>query len=99
MSFAIGLSLVLGVLSAGLGLVLIRRRVWIPLTLGLVVTGISLFWFLMPVCVPIPEKDLSLFDPPIETREEVGMVGQRYFQQRDGNWYHCKARIARQLFF
>jgi hypothetical protein len=53
----------------------------------------------MPVCVVIAPEDVAGFDPPIETRTQTGLIGQRYFQERGGRWYQCKARIARALFF
>jgi hypothetical protein len=99
MSFVIGLCMVLGLVAGGLAYLLFRRRVWIPPAVGVLVFAGSLVWFLTPVCVAIPADDLARFNPPIETRTDTGMVGQRYFQQRDGAWFHCKARIARQLFF
>jgi len=99
MSFVIGLCAVLGLVAAGVTYPLFRRRAWVSLTAGIIVFAGSLAWFLTPVCVPIPKEDLANFRPPIETRTETGMAGQRYFQQRGGNWYHCKARIARALFF
>lgn len=99
MSFVIGLCFVLGLVAGGFLFLFFRRRAWVPLTAGLVVFAGSLTWFLTPVCVPIPDADLANFKPPIETRTETGMIGQRYFQKRDGSWFHCKVRIARQLFF
>ncbi len=99
MSFVSGICIVLGVLAGAGTHLLFRRRMWISLTTGLAVIAASLAWFLSPVCIAIAQEDLANFDPPIETRTETGMIGQRYFQQRDGVWYHCKVRIARQLFF
>ncbi len=99
MSFVIGLCIVLGAVAGGLAYLLFRRRVWIPPVVGVLVFFGSAAWFLTPVCVAIPDEDLAGFSPPIDTRTETGMIGQRYFQQRNGVWFHCKARIARQLFF
>lgn len=99
MSFVIGLCMVLGLVAFGLAYLLFRRRAWIPPAAGILVFAGCLAWFLSPVCVAIPDQDLARFNPPIDGRTETGMVGQRYFQQRDGAWFHCKVRIARQLFF
>ena len=99
MSFVVGLCALLGLVSGVIVYLLFRRRTWLSLVAaGLVFAG-SLAWFLSPVCRPIADQDLARFDPPIETRTATGMAGQRYFQQRDGAWFQCKARIARQLFF
>ena len=99
MSFIVGICLFLGLLAGAVAHVLFRRRMWISLTAGLAVIAASFAWFLSPVCVAIAQEDLASFDPPIETRTETGMIGQRYFQQHDGVWYQCKVRMARQLFF
>lgn len=99
MSFVIGLCVILGFIVGGFAYLFFRRRVWIPLTAGIVVFFGCLAWFLAPVCIAIPEADLVNFKPPIDTRTETGMIGQRYFQKRDKGWFHCKVRIARQLFF
>ena len=99
MSFVIGLSIVPAIVAGGLAWLLFRRRVWIPLAVGILVFAGCIAWFLTPLCIAIPDEDLARFDPPIETRTDTGMIGQRYFQQRDGAWYHCKARIARRMFF
>jgi len=99
MSFVIGLCIVLGTVAFGLVYLVCRRRLWIPLAVGAFIATGAAVWFLTPVCVLIPDEDLARFDPPIETRTETGMVGQRYFQKRDGRWFHCKVRIARQFFF
>jgi hypothetical protein len=99
MSFVITLFLFLGLVAAGLAYLLFRRRVWVPIAVGFLVFAAGLVWALMPVCRPVAEEDVANFDPPIETRTETGMIGQRYFQQRDRTWFHCKVRIARELFF
>ena len=69
------------------------------LGVGLAVFAGGAVWLLMPVCVVIAPEDVAGFDPPIETRTQTGLIGQRYFQERGGRWYQCKARIARALFF
>ncbi len=99
MSVVIGLCLVLGLAAGGLTYLFFRRRAWIPLAAGALVFAGFLVWFLGPVCVAIPDEELALFDPPIDTRTGTGMAGIHSFQERDGTWFHCKARIARQLFF
>ena len=99
MSFVIGLCVILALVVGGFSYLLFRRRVWIALIVGIVVFFGYLSWFLTPICVAIPDGDLANFKPPIDTRTETGMVGQRYFQKHDGGWFHCKVRIARQLFF
>lgn len=99
MSFVVILSVVLGLLAGGAAWLLFRRRAWIPLAIGIVVFAGCMIWALTPVCRAIADQDLVNFDPPIDKRTETGMIGQRYFQLRDGNWFHCKARIARIMFF
>jgi len=99
MSFVIFLCIVLGLIAGGLTALLVRRRRRIALAVGVLAAAGALFWLLTPICVAIPEEDLAHFDPPIETRTETGMIGQRYFQQRGSTWYQCKVRIARELFF
>lgn len=99
MSFVVGLGLVFAGIVGGLAYLLLRRRAWLSLGAAALVLGAWLAWSLHPVCVPIPEEDLPSFRPPIESRTETGLAGQRYFQQREGRWYHCKAWIARALFF
>ncbi len=99
MSFVIGLCIILGVVAGGLAYPFFRQRVWIPLAVGILVFAGCIAWFLTPVCVAIPDEELANFNPPIDTRTDTGMIGQRYFQQRDEIWFHCKVRIARQMFF
>ena len=99
MSFVIILSMVLGLIAGGAAWLLFRRRAWVPPAIGIVVFAGCLIWSLTPVCRAIANEDLASFDPPIDTRTQTGMVGQRYFQQREGKWFHCKVRIARKLFF
>ena len=78
---------------------LFRRRPWIGLVVGALTLASLLAWFLHPVCKPIAPEDAANFDPPIETREETDMIGQRYFQRRGDGWVHCKTWIAREFFF
>jgi len=59
----------------------------------------SFAWLLHPVCVAIPPEDLANFSPPIETRTDTDMIGERVFRQRDGGWFQCKPWIARAMFF
>ena len=99
MSFVVVIALVISALVAGVGLLAFRRRPWIGGLAGGVTLVALLFWFLHPVCVPIPDEDLANFVPPIETRTETNMIGQPYFVERDGGWVHCKTWIARQFFF
>ena len=99
MSFVIILCLILGLIAGGLTALLARRRAWLSIAVGVIAAAGALVWLLTPVCVAIPDEDLADFDPPIDTRTETGMIGQRYFQQRSGTWYQCKVRIARELFF
>lgn len=99
MSFVIGLCAVLGLVAGGVAYLLFRRRLRSPLAASILVFAGGLVWFLTPVCVAIPDEELATFNPPIDTRTATGMAGIRSFQERDGAWFHCKARIARQLFF
>jgi hypothetical protein len=99
MSFIIGICIIAGLVAGGIAYLLLRRPSWIPLAIGIVVSFGWLTWFLHPVCVRIPDADLTSFSPPIDIRTDTGLAGQRYFQKRDGVWYQCKAWIARQLFF
>lgn len=99
MSFVIGLCFVLGLAAGGVAYLLFRRRLWIPLAASVLVFAGRLVWFLTPVCVAIPDEERASYNPPIDTRTATGMAGIRTFQERDGAWFHCKAWIARQLFF
>ncbi|MBB3065380.1 hypothetical protein [Limibacillus halophilus] len=99
MGFAIILSTVIGLTALALSYSFFRRRRWIAPVLACFAFTASLAWFLLPVCVLIPPEDIASFNPPIETRTETGILGQRYFEERNGGWFHCKARIARKLFF
>lgn len=99
MSFVILLCLVLGLAAGGLVFPFYRRRRWVALATGMIVFAGCLVWSLSPVCVPLSQEDVARFSPPVGTRTDTGMVGQRYFQQHEGRWYHCKVRIARLMFF
>jgi len=99
MSLVVGFCIIFGLVAGGTAFLFFRKRIWVPLALGILVCTGCLVWFLTPVCVPIREADLARFSPPISTRTETGMIGQLYFQRRNGVWFHCKVRIARQLFF
>ena len=54
---------------------------------------------LRPVCRPLTADDLSHFNVPIEQRIDRDTYYLRVFQQHDGQWYHCKTWLSRQLFF
>ena len=99
MGFVILLCLVLGLCAGALVFLFYQRRLWVCWAAGMIVFAVCLAWFLSPVCVPISEEDVARFSPPIETRTQKGMIGQRYFQQREGKWQHCKVRISRLLYF
>ncbi len=99
MSFVLGVCLLIAVLVGGIAYLLFRRRRWLALTAGSVTFAAILAWFLHPACVPLAAGDIALFNPPIETRTETGMIGQRVFQQQDDTWFQCKVWIARALFF
>ncbi len=99
MTFVVVIAFVVAALVAGVGLLAFRGRPWIGGLAGGVTLVALLFWFLHPVCTPIAETELANFDPPIETRAETNMIGQRSFIERDGHWVHCKTWIARQFFF
>jgi hypothetical protein len=53
---------------------------------------------LWPVCVALSAEDVAAFQPPIAERDDRMLFG-RIFQQRSGQWYQCKTRIARAFFF
>jgi len=99
MSVVVGLCLIIAVIAGGAVSLLLRRRAWAGLAiLGTILAG-GLAWLLHPVCVVIPDAELADFDPPIETRTDTGLIGQRYFQRRGSDWYHCKTWIERAFFF
>ena len=54
---------------------------------------------LRPVCRPLSEDDLAQFNVPIEQRTDRDTYYLRVFQQRDGQWHHCKTWLSRKLFF
>ena len=99
MSFAVTIAAVIAGLVSGIGLIAFRQH---PRKVG--ITGgvtllVLLAWFLHPVCQVIPNEQVSTFDPPIDTRTATNMIGQPFFQQRNGRWFHCKSWIARKFFF
>ena len=99
MTFVVVACLIIAAL-VGVGASLsLRRRRWAPPAAAALAFAGSLAWFLHPVCVAIPPEDLASFVPPIETRTDTDMIGQRGFQPRDGGWFQCKPWIARALFF
>jgi len=53
---------------------------------------------LWPVCVPLSSEQVAAFQPPISERNDTYLFGHM-FQQSAGQWYQCKTRIARALFF
>jgi len=65
---------------------------------AVLVLGLGAGYALWPVCVPLSTEQVAAFQPPIAEREDSMLFG-RVFQQRDGQWYQCKTRIARALFF
>ena len=99
MSFVVALALVLSGIVAGGCLLLFKRQRWVGMVAGALTLAGLMGWFLHPVCRPIAAADLALFDPPVEQREETGMIGQRVFQEQDGQWLHCKTWVARKFFF
>lgn len=99
MSFVLGVCVLIAVLAGGIAYLLFRNRLWLALTAGSLTFAAILTWFLHPVCVPLSENDIASFSPPIETRTETGMIGQRVFQRQDDTWVQCKVWIARALFF
>lgn len=53
---------------------------------------------LWPVCVPVHPEQVADFQPPISERSDSYLFG-RVFQQKGGQWYQCKTRVARAFFF
>lgn len=76
-----------------------RLRVWASVAVFVAALASGLAWLLQPVCVVIPDHELTDFVPPIEAHSETNLIGQRYFQKRGPDWYHCKTRVERALFF
>ena len=99
MSFVIAILIFFAGLVAAAGLLAFRGRPWIGGLAGALTLATLLYWCLRPDCRPIPAEDLAGFDPPIETRTETGMIGQRLFRQQDGQWLHCKTWVARRFFY
>jgi hypothetical protein len=79
-----------------------RRRhlalTWALAAAPLLLVAVLVAWAAWPVCVALPQEALTTLNPPIEQREDR-MWQVRTFQQRDGQWHHCKPRIARIFFF
>jgi len=71
------------------------RRVAIGIVL---VAALGASYAVWPVCVPLSAEALASFQPPIAQRTDTMLWG-RIFQQRSGQWYQCKTRIARAFFF
>jgi hypothetical protein len=72
-----------------------RPRIQVALGLALCI-GLFVLWVLSPVCVPIPDDDLLLFEES-HSLEERAARGEP-FEQKDGRWYQCKLRLARAFF-
>lgn len=62
----------------------------------LLAAGVALA--LWPVCVPLPSEELVSVKPSLAERTDKDFY-LRVFQQRAGQWYQCKTRISRALFF
>jgi len=62
------------------------------------VAALATGYALVPVCVPLSAEDVASFQPPLAERDDRMLFG-RIFQQRSGQWYQCKTRIARAFFF
>lgn len=99
MSFVVAVCALIALLAGGIAYLLLRRWRWAAAIVAGATFAATLGWFLHPVCVPLSAEDVARFSPPIDTRTDTGMIGQRLFQQRDGGWYQCKTWIARALFF
>ena len=72
------------------------RLAFVLLAAALIAGAVFLF---RPICVPIPEDTLAVFNPPIEQRRETTFYGTAIFRQKNGQWFQCKTWIARQFFF
>jgi hypothetical protein len=48
--------------------------------------------------VVLPDAAVTEAHPPLAQREDQ-VWHVRTFKQREGQWYHCKPRIARVFFF
>jgi hypothetical protein len=57
-------------------------------------------WFSHPVCQALTEEQVAEANKwgRLEDRMDRQLHG-RVWQKRDGQWYHCKSWISRQLFF
>ncbi|OGB17904.1 MAG: hypothetical protein A2W72_15875 [Burkholderiales bacterium RIFCSPLOWO2_12_67_14] len=72
----------------------LRVALWVCAVAALV-GGAFALW---PVCVPLSSEQVTAFQPPISERNDTYLFGPM-FQQDAGQWYQCKTRIARALFF
>jgi hypothetical protein len=61
-----------------------------------IVLSLSVFLF-RPVCKPITHWDTTV-GGEIEKRSDRSFY-MKVFQQKDGQWHHCKTWIARLFFF
>jgi hypothetical protein len=64
----------------------------------LVAFGAVTAFALWPVCVPVFPEQVAGFQPPISERNDGYLFG-KVFQQKGGQWYQCKTRVARAFFF
>ena len=65
----------------------------------LVLTFVALtVYALWPICVPLSSEHVAASQTPLAERSDSYLFG-RVFQQRGGQWFQCKTRIARALFF
>ena len=72
------------------------RLAFVLLAAALIAGAVFLF---RPICVPIPEDTLAVFNPPIEQRRVTTFYGTAIFRQKNGQWFQCKTWISRQFFF
>ena len=74
------------------------RRLGVALLLCAFAALVGGSFILWPVCVPLSAEQVAASQPPISERNDTYLFG-RMFQQDAGQWYQCKTRIARALFF
>ncbi len=80
-------------------ILLAKRRVHKKLALIGILVLAAVFFTLRPVCYPLTDAEVAEFSTPIEELHGTGLFGLRYFQKRDGQWYHCKSAFQFWFFF
>ena len=54
---------------------------------------------LRPVCVPLDDFQVQVFNPPIEQRTDRDLYFDVFQKRPDGGWNQCKTQVSRWFFY